>query len=909
MRSSRPISWRGSARSGSAGRAARPPRSRPPTTGSPASKPRSRETSTKVHLVGCKGGVGKTTCAAALAIDCARRGHRTLVLSADPAPSLGDAFAVPLAAAPRRIPLRSGSLHALEIDARRALERWLRPRRSAFETIALRGTWLDTADVRQLLRLSLPGIDEIAALLELLRFRRSGRYDVIVVDTAPTGHTLRMLAMPRTLAMVARVFDTMEDKHRALVQALGRAVGRDEADRLIEELREDSRALSALLRDRAVTEVTVVCLPEALAVEETLDTARHLLDAEFPLARVVMNRVTAPPPRHCRWCRSRRTWEGKALARLAQRLRVLARERRAEEPAIGAVPAREREPVGLRALRDLANDLAGTTRPARIPPATASLGTPPRVASVAPSTGRVELPPARLLMFGGKGGVGKTTCAAAWALQLAIDQPERRFLLVSTDPAHSLGDVVGAALSNAPGRAPGCPRNLLLRELDARRALDAVSARYAASVDALFDRLSRGSSFDLRHDRAVMHELLELAPAGLDELAAVLELLDLLNEDGEDKGIGTVILDTAPTGHALRLLEMPAIVRDWTRALMSIVLKYQPVIGIGGIGEALLRLSRGLGRLIALLSSADAQFVVVTRAAMLPRAETTRLVRRLRRLRIAVGAVIVNEAGAGSCSRCRAKARRERREIEALAAAVPHGRLFVAPAVVPPPVGAPALQAWGCHWRRGLGRGAGGAPDGCDIISICPVGGGHVCRAGSDEHHNLRVLRGAPRPGAGSAQHAPGRPGRIAAGPSRGVAAILDRCVRSAPGHLRAPGHRTPSPGSGLGLDDRARPRSDRRAHDARARRHRHPDEAVHDVLGAGAGDCGDTIQTPAARPDRQANRRLRRMGSAGHARHARDGGARAGEPCPYRRGISRGAEAGPRRRAATGGANADRGR
>ena len=87
-------------------------------------------------MVGGKGGVGKTTCAAALAVASAAAGQRTLVISTDPAPSLGDALRRPLAAAPRRIPLRRGLLDAVEIDASRALERWLSKRCEAFERIA-----------------------------------------------------------------------------------------------------------------------------------------------------------------------------------------------------------------------------------------------------------------------------------------------------------------------------------------------------------------------------------------------------------------------------------------------------------------------------------------------------------------------------------------------------------------------------------------------------------------------------------------------------------------------------------------------------------------------------------------------------------------------------------------------------
>ena len=153
----------------------------------------------RFRFIGGKGGVGKTTCAAAIAVTSAAAGHRTLVISTDPAPSLGDVFEQRLSGVPRRVPLPHGVLYAVEIDAARALERWLSVRRESFERIVLRGTWLDREDVSRLLRLSLPGIDELAALLEIERIAHAGRYESVVVDTAPTGHTLRMLTMPQSL--------------------------------------------------------------------------------------------------------------------------------------------------------------------------------------------------------------------------------------------------------------------------------------------------------------------------------------------------------------------------------------------------------------------------------------------------------------------------------------------------------------------------------------------------------------------------------------------------------------------------------------------------------------------------------------------------------------------------------------
>ena len=203
---------------------------------------------TTYHLFGGKGGVGKTTCAAAHALALAARGARTLVVSTDPAPSLGDVLKARLTSQPRRIRAGRAILFATEIDAARAMRWWLRERRATLAAIALRGTWLDEGDIAALLSLTLPGIDEIAALLELLRFGESGRYDAIVIDAAPTGHSLRMLALPDTMAGVAQVFDHMQEKHRVMVEALRGAWRPDDADMLIRELQDDARGLAELLR-------------------------------------------------------------------------------------------------------------------------------------------------------------------------------------------------------------------------------------------------------------------------------------------------------------------------------------------------------------------------------------------------------------------------------------------------------------------------------------------------------------------------------------------------------------------------------------------------------------------------------------------------------------------------------------
>lgn len=642
----------------------------------------------RFHFIGGKGGVGKTTCAAAVAVAAARDGNRVLVASTDPAPSLGDALKVPLTGAPRAV-VSPGRLHAVEIDANVSLRKWLDDRRAVLEAIAIQGTWLDREDVERLLRLSLPGIDELAALLEIDRIAHSRRYDVVVVDTAPTGHTLRMLAMPETLMGVARVFDRMREKQRVVQEALRGSRNAGPEDRLIDELAHTSQRLHVMLRDASRTRFSWVTLAEPLAVAETSDAIESMSAAGIGVQTIIINRLTPPPPSRCDHCDARRSFEAPSVRALA----ILG--------ATAAVSARDREPRGMRALASVAREIH---MPAERPRAVSPRPRPWRArlsGRVIPAaslvTGRT-----RLVMLGGKGGVGKTTCSAAVALSACRKWPERRVLLLSTDPAHSLGDVFAQELGDRPLGVAGGPPNLEVRELDATRVFSLLQQEYADAIDRLFDRLRGRSAFDATHDRAIMRTLIDLAPPGLDELAAVLDTTDALAHDPPAWDL--VIMDTAPTGHALRLLEMPALVHDWTHALMSILLKYQGVTPLGEIGAMLLRLSKGIRELRDLLADADrTKFIVVTRPAVLSRLETTRLISRLDALGIDVPAIIANAVGRGTCPRCVTAAAAQQQELAAIRRTVTARRgrrLIVTPTVIPAPRGAEQLAAWVPLWRE-----------------------------------------------------------------------------------------------------------------------------------------------------------------------------------------------------------------
>jgi arsenite-transporting ATPase len=345
----------------------------------------------------------------------------------------------------------------------------------------------------------------------------------------------------------------------------------------------------------------------------------------------------------------------------------------------------EREPVGTAALRRIGQEIAALL-PGPSPPGPPSRPLPPSL----PGRGGKrradlswldEIAPAgrQLLFFGGKGGVGKTTCSAAVALALAERRPEARILLISTDPAHSVADVLEVPLGDDERKVPGGPPGLRARELDAGKAFAEWRERYGSKADAAAGAFAPAGGG--------IQDLLDLTPPGIDELAAVSSLIGLV--EGEAPPYDLAVVDTAPTGHALRLLEMPALALSWDHYLLSLLLKYREAVGLGDLARELVDLSRGLKRLEALLHDpARARFVAVTRAGELPRRETVRLLRSLKNLGIAATAVVVNAVppagspgepwrprGFGRCA------------------------IIRAPAEHPPPRGVARLAAWARSWE------------------------------------------------------------------------------------------------------------------------------------------------------------------------------------------------------------------
>jgi arsenite/tail-anchored protein-transporting ATPase len=611
---------------------------------------------------GGKGGVGKTTAAAAAAIFLLQHSEppqRILLFSTDPAHSLSDSLDVEVGDRLVEVAHRGRSVVvAREMNPSAALARFKEKHRATIAEIADRGTLLDKGDVNELLNLSLPGMDEVMALFELSQADREGAYTRVVVDTAPSGHTSRLLRLPDVFGHWISALDQMAEKHRFMVSHFGRGRRQreDEVELFLKDLAKSLEQVRAVFFDRERASFTLVTIPEGLSVAETSRYFEFLRDQGVPVTDLIINRVEREHS-DCPYCRRRASAQKPWLAKAAREFSDLRIHR------VELFPEEVRGPKSLRRFASAAWE-AG-----REPVIGRSGATAPRTESAGlRSSDRDALPfsiePRRLLIFGGKGGVGKTTLAAASALALAKGRDGARVLIFSTDPAHSLSDSFNEEIGELKRGVSGLP-NLDGMEIDPARRFEEFKSRYRAWTDESFSSLTEGSRWEIQFDREAIGELMALAPPGIDEIAALSVISELL-EEGD---YTTIVLDTAPTGHLVRFLELPDIALSWVRTLMRLLLKYKEVVRVGSFAEDLVALSRNIKRVAAMISNAkQCEFVGVAIPERMSLEETARLADALTRLKVAMRRLLVNNVIAAEASRacefCGARRRGQQKVIK-----------------------------------------------------------------------------------------------------------------------------------------------------------------------------------------------------------------------------------------------------
>ena len=250
----------------------------------------------RVVLIGGKGGVGKTT----ISIAAALRIRGAILFTTDPASNLSDVL---------RDELRFESL-----DAPALYRRFLDTNLAAFLEIGDRGTYLDKDELRRFFELSLPGADELMAWMRIGELAEENPASTIVVDTAPTGHTLRMLGAAEHFRQFAAALDAMQEKHRDMVRQFTRRTARDAFDAFITDFEATARRRRELLASAGA--FVPVFLSEPWVVEQT---KRLVASVEVPVPFAVLNRAAAPD---CARDRARMQRDAAARAALAP-LRVV----------------------------------------------------------------------------------------------------------------------------------------------------------------------------------------------------------------------------------------------------------------------------------------------------------------------------------------------------------------------------------------------------------------------------------------------------------------------------------------------------------------------------------------------------------------------------------------------------------
>lgn len=297
-----------------------------------------------VVLFSGKGGVGKTTLAGATAVHLAATGRRVLAVSTDPAHSLADVFDQPLGAEARRV---APGLDALEIDATGLFGAAAARVNEATPTAAPRGLGRVLALASQG-----PGVDELAAIQILMQALETTEHDVVVVDTAPTGHTLRLLMLPELLeGWMGTLLDLQQHFGRAgrlLRRWLPRAAttpgAREELQRGLQGGRQRLIDLREQLADPQRASLLLVTIPEALGVLETLRTLRTLRELRVGVGGLIVNQLQPSSPT-CEHCQRRHQIHARELQGLREAVGTL---------PVYVVPSLATEVRGLEALAALA---------------------------------------------------------------------------------------------------------------------------------------------------------------------------------------------------------------------------------------------------------------------------------------------------------------------------------------------------------------------------------------------------------------------------------------------------------------------------------------------------------------------------------------------------------------------------
>jgi len=263
-------------------------------------------------MFGGKGGVGKTTMAAASSLAFAKN-KKVLIFTTDPAPSLADSFGQEIGNEPTAIK-GIKNLFAMEIDAKKVLEEFKEKYGEDILDILQQGTYLADEETEKIFSLDIPGLDEVMGLKKITDFMESKEYGLYIVDTAPTGHTLRLLSLPELLDDWIKFLASLRWKYHAMVRQFAREERVAKADEFLLEMKKTVKKVRELLQDEKRTEFIVVTIAESMGVRETEDLIQSLEEFHIPSKHIIINNIF--PQEGCDFVKQRRKNQKKYITEI-----------------------------------------------------------------------------------------------------------------------------------------------------------------------------------------------------------------------------------------------------------------------------------------------------------------------------------------------------------------------------------------------------------------------------------------------------------------------------------------------------------------------------------------------------------------------------------------------------------------
>ncbi len=569
-----------------------------------------------LHFFAGKGGAGKTTLATAHALNILEDNGkaRVLLVSLEADSGVADLLKKKLSSKPTKLATGKGTggVTAIELDFEALAEAFNKKWKPALLGSTQKGAVLSDDDLKKLVETSTTQMGECAALFHLVELTESGEWDAIVVDGFSTSHALRFLDHATAL--------------RKLIALLrGERHGRPSKNVVrppmpVDEFATKADALNAFLKDPKKFSLHVCTIAEPVAEAQTKLFFKVLGERGIPVDEIITDLIE----------------DGKDSREVANRRGLQAphvRKYQTMHEQVALIQRRIVGPRGFDEVKKFGREWASGKEtkalqfsPAESPPALVRAPSMPPIAAP-------PLPPTRFIFFMGGGGMGKSSCAAAAAVTLT--EKEGPVLLLSTDPSHSLSDVLVSRLTDTETQVKGT-KGLYAREIDFVTWYANFKKKIKELAEPIFGPEAKGEAF--AQDREIFRNLFDLAPAGMDELAAMTALTDALVQERFKR----IVIDPAPAGNSLRVLEVPAIAKAWFQSILAIATKYKAKGGQALMTwcEAQIKHVERFER--ALLNPAECRFVVVTRGEELGIPQAERQVEYLKAKKLPFERVLVN---------------------------------------------------------------------------------------------------------------------------------------------------------------------------------------------------------------------------------------------------------------------------